>query len=109
MSEQTSYVLAINGGSSSLKFGLFQDRTGWMELEGHIEKIGANNGHFTVRDVNGQILEDLKMDYPDAAAALQGMTGWLKDRAGIYPVTSIGHRLVQGGPDHQLRGFAGLS
>jgi len=101
MNEGKLYVLSVNGGSSSLKFGLYLEPTGWMVLKGQINKIGGSGGHFIISDADGQVLLDRKGDYPDAAAAMRDLIEWLKDGGDRYPLAAIGHRLVQGGPDHR--------
>ena len=101
MSEIKSYVLSVNGGSSSLKFGLYQESTGWMMVKGQIDKIGGAGGHFSISYADGQILEDRTGSYPEMGAAMQEVIRWLKDRGDRYPLAAIGHRLVQGGPDHR--------
>ncbi|HTI08074.1 MAG TPA: acetate/propionate family kinase [Puia sp.] len=101
MNEQKRYILALNGGSSSLKFGLYEDNTCWMEAEGQVDKIGSANGHFKVRDAKGEILKDHEGSYPDTKEALRELIGWLKNQMDRYPLAAIGHRLVQGGPDHR--------
>ncbi len=74
-------VLALNCGSSSLKFGLYRSRDGGPELlrEGEAEEIGGRNS-----------------STPDHAAAL-GQALAIVDES--ENVVAVGHRIVHGGPD----------
>src|SRR6187402_770322 len=102
MKPEKLYVLAVNGGSSSLKFGVYEDSTCWMVLKGLINKIGGAEGRLSISDADGLVVEDRAGVYPDVAAAMGDLIQWLKDRADLYPISAIGHRLVQGGPDHRV-------
>ncbi|MES1160049.1 MAG: acetate/propionate family kinase [Bacteroidota bacterium] len=101
VNEQKRYILALNGGSSSLKFGLFEDNTGRMEAEGQVDRIGSAKGHFKVRGANGEKWEDHDGEYRDSQEALRELIRWLRNHKDPYPLAAIGHRLVQGGPDHR--------
>ena len=70
-------VLALNCGSSSLKYALFHDEH--LLLRGDVE-VGAG----AVADHAGAV-----------HAALEEL-----DRRGAPPPAAVGHRLVHGGPDH---------
>lgn len=98
---EKSYLLAINGGSSSLKFGLYASEDLSEELTGHIQKIGSAEGQFDIHGSDGQLLLSIQRTYPDNEAATRELINWLKDQSGRYPIALIGHRLVQGGEWHK--------
>ena len=97
-----STVLALNSGSSSLKFGLY--RVGSSALEGlacgAVELSDSGEGHFRADDSQGAPLVRETAAIADQRAAIVRIGRLLTERALPAP-TAIGHRLVHGGP--QLR------
>jgi acetate kinase len=92
-------VLALNSGSSSLKFGLYRVGASRTEplLTGVADSIGEASGKFHVRDSHGSTLA-----YDSAAVASQRdaiiRIGKLLDGANMPAPEAIGHRIVHGGP-----------
>jgi acetate kinase len=94
-------ILTINGGSSSIKFALFEaDNTLRRMLEGGIERIGLPKATFHVKGF-GQ-MEDFSrlIAAPDHTAAADAMTDWIEQRIGCDALTAVGHRVVHGGPKY---------
>ncbi|MEP6917890.1 MAG: acetate/propionate family kinase [Acidobacteriota bacterium] len=92
-------ILILNGGSSSIKFALFQDdQTLHRILEGRIDRIGRSEATFAV---TGSASSDnfsravAASDYPAAVGVLMD---WLVERIGHGALTAVGHRVVHGGP-----------
>lgn len=100
------HILAINCGTSSLKFALFRFAPNpEMECEGYIDKIGSLSSYFIVRDQKGVILNDEQIDHPDIEASAILLIKWLKANSVKYVLKAIGHRIIQGGllyKEHQL-------
>lgn len=105
-------ILAVNGGSSSLKFALFafnpdDERQGSEQVmaEGAIEEIGQHESHLWVKTPS-EILEDFHVSCPDWDKAVDWMLKVLT-RPGLPLPLAIGHRFVSGGPHalhHQMIG-----
>lgn len=96
------HVLALNSGSSSLKFGLYRADAAGVEVlvHGGSESSGAGNGTFRARDAQGRVLasEPMSMASPnDAILRIAGLLG----EPGMPAPDVVGHRIVHGGP--QLR------
>jgi acetate kinase len=94
-------ILTINGGSSSIKFALFEaGDTLRRILEGGIERIGLPKATFHVKGF-GQ-MEDFSrlIAAPDHTAAADAMTDWIEQRIGCDALTAVGHRVVHGGPKY---------
>jgi acetate kinase len=93
-----SKVIAINAGSSSLKFQLFEMPSEEVITKGLIERIGLNDSIFTI-SVNGEKVEEIT-DIPDHAVAVKMLLDKLTE-AGIIKslqeINGIGHRVVHGG------------
>ncbi|MGK9043471.1 acetate kinase [Mammaliicoccus vitulinus] len=99
-------IIAINAGSSSLKFQLFEMPEEKVITKGLIERIGLKNSVFSIT-VNGEkITETLDIENHDVAVNI--MLDALKEHNIINDINDIqgsGHRVVHGGelfPDSAL-------
>jgi len=91
-------LLTINGGSSSLKFGVFRAAESPARLlGGRFERIGLPGSSLTVSDPLRAAAERHAVDAPDHAACVPVLLGLLKER-GLDAIRAIGHRVVHGGP-----------
>ena len=92
-------ILAVNSGSSSLKFAVFHtaSRAVTLECGGTLDRIGLESGHFQVHDSGGQTLHDERLSVPDHPAALSHVLAWLENRPGGARLDAAGHRVVHGG------------
>lgn len=91
-------ILAINGGSSTLKFALF--RTGASparELSGSIDRIGAPNGTITWVSEDIGTAEHRTITASNHVACLEPLSACLKGHLARNPLVAIGHRVVHGG------------
>lgn len=91
-------ILAINVGSSSLKFGLFttgDDLVGL--LSGRIERIGLADPFWSVTPISGAT-ESRRILAPDHAAAAGELMTWIETTIGVKAIAAVGHRIVHGGP-----------
>jgi len=91
-------ILAINAGSSSIKFTLFQgDEPVRRLFQGAIEQIGQPGA--TLRTKSGDTAN--ASSQPIAAAnhaqAAEALIDWIEGRCGGDGPTAIGHRVVHGG------------
>jgi acetate kinase len=91
-------TLALNCGSSSLKFGVYRAGAKDPELvcEGEAEEIGRPNASMWFR--YGDAKKEEPIDCPDHGAALAHALVFL-DRHGIRRFWKAGHRVVHGGPE----------
>jgi acetate kinase len=95
-----SVVLALNSGSSSLKFGLYRLTGSGTEelLSGAAEAIGEANGKFHAKDSQGRPLTCDTASVPDQQEAIIRV-GKLLDGSRVSAPAAIGHRIVHGGPN----------
>ena len=94
----SSLVLAINAGSSSLKFQLIRMPEETLVTKGLIERIGIKDSIFTI-EVNGEKIKDVK-DIKDHEEAINIMLDSFKQHGiidDINDIAGIGHRVVHGG------------
>jgi acetate kinase len=102
MTAQTNgYILTLNGGSSSLKFSLYRSASLQLEWTGFIDFTGAEKAHFQIRDNAGKVLDNRNVNLSGFAEAVSYLLDWLTAKQTNYPLLAIGHRLVQGGPEHR--------
>jgi acetate kinase len=91
-------IIAINAGSSSLKFQLFDMPEETVITKGLIERIGLDNAIFNI-SVNGEKKEEIT-DIPDHEVAvkmlLEKLTGFGIINS-LDEIQGIGHRVVHGG------------
>ena len=92
-------VLALNSGSSSLKFGLYRVHASRVELlvGGQAEGIGAAGSVFHASDAQARILLRETAPLASQEAAVARIGKFLAD-AKIPAPRAIGHRIVHGGP-----------
>jgi acetate kinase len=91
-------ILAINGGSSSIKFALFQVNDPVQRiLDGMIDRIGLPEATFTVKGSNDGDSFSKQVSAPDHATAVGKLVEWLEGRIGRGGLKAVGHRVVHGG------------
>jgi acetate kinase len=94
-------VLTINGGSSSIKFALFESGEIFRRiLAGRIEGIGLPHGNFTVKGSNDADNFSRPIATPDHAAAVNVLMDWIQERIQRGELAAVGHRVVHGGPKY---------
>jgi len=90
-------ILTINGGSSSIKFALYEiDGSLTQLLSGEIENIGTGNTKFSIDDINTDQKSSISIDADDYDNAAVFLIGWLEKQEYFVPVSAIGHRIVHG-------------
>jgi len=96
-----NYTLCINCGSSSLKFSLYKAAKCTLELSGQVDRIGQENASLKINDHTGRLLHSITAHFPGFKASATELIDWLKTNGSRYAIQSIGHRVVQGGPEHR--------
>ena len=90
-------ILTINGGSSSIKFALFQiDEPPMRLLHGTIDRIGLKNSTLTFNDENKNRKDTLKIEASDHRSAIGFLIDWLDQQNSFSLVKAVGHRVVHG-------------
>jgi len=97
----TREILCLNGGSSSLKFSLYQmsDEAEARLASGAVERLGFPDGRFWLRGLESDVLTEARGEFRDHRDAVRQAFDAL-DKHGFTTPAAIGHRLVHGGPDH---------
>ena len=92
-------VLALNSGSSSLKFGLYRVASSHtrMLLSGKAESIGESEGTFRAWNSRHDAVVSETTAIPDRQEAIARIAGLLVE-SGLPAPAAVGHRIVHGGP-----------
>ena len=94
-------MLTLNGGSSSIKFALYQmGEPPKRGLHGKVDRIGSSGTTFVFSDPAGKQLGDQSLGQFDRRSAAMFLLDWLEKRVGLASIAAIGHRVVNGGPNY---------
>ena len=91
-------ILALNGGSSSIKFAVFNSSIAGLEqkLYGNIDRIGLSVTTLTYNDLAANQQETLSLSATDYLSAVNFLFDWLEQRQVFGTLGVIGHRVVHG-------------
>ncbi|MBU1822434.1 MAG: acetate/propionate family kinase [Bacteroidetes bacterium] len=97
MASNNEVILAVNGGSSSIKFALFLGLDSMVRiLSGQIKRIGLSGTTFTVTTQANSAREERAVEAADFRAATQFLAGWLDEHGYSDRISCVGHRVVHG-------------
>jgi acetate kinase len=101
MTAASPRILTINGGSSSIKFALFEAGDSLRRmLDGGIERIGLTGATLRVKGRNQADDFSRVVTAPDHTVAVGVLMDWIEERGGRDSLTAVGHRVVHGGPKY---------
>jgi acetate kinase len=90
-------ILTINGGSSSIKFALYQtDELLKRWLYGKVDRIGLAGTNLTFNDLTQNRQGSRAIKASDHRSAVNVLIDWLEERIGFASVKAVGHRVVHG-------------
>lgn len=94
-------ILAVNGGSSSIKFALFEAGEGVTRIVGGaIERIGLPGAVLRVKGLKQADHFSMRVTAADYTAAVGAFMDWLEKTSHGAALTAVGHRVVHGGPKY---------
>jgi len=98
----TANILTINGGSSSVKFALFEaSRSLRRKLEGRIERIGLPGATLVIKNPGQADSSTRPVSAANHKAAVSVLMEHLEETIGhSHVLTAVGHRVVHGGPKY---------
>ena len=97
---ENRFALTLNGGSSSLKFAIFELDGKTRRLGGKLDRLGRPDATF---EVEGTDLPH-RTEGVSAAShveALDILFDWIDRELGSQAIAAIGHRIVHGGPRYR--------
>jgi acetate kinase len=90
-------ILTINGGSSSIKFAVYQGGAPLKRgLYGKVDRIGLSGTNLTFGDTATNQQDGRKLAAPDHKSAASFLIDWLEEQKGFESVQAVGHRVVHG-------------
>ncbi len=95
------YILTLNGGSSSIKFAVFEigdDLT--RVLAGQIERIGLPDAQLKITEAATGRTEHQPIAAPNHAACIEPLTILLQQKVSFNNIVGVGHRVVHGARRH---------
>lgn len=106
VNEKKQLVLAINGGSSSIKFAAYSAiPSEELLFGGQVERIGTPGARLTIAGDTSNDSEAQPVVGATFDDTIHTLLSYLRQRLGTSVITGIGHRVVQGGMhllDHQF-------
>jgi acetate kinase len=101
MKPTNQHILTINGGSSSIKFALFEAGDSLQRiLAGEVARIGLPEASLQVKGMAPQDNFSRLVTAPDHTVAVGVLMDWIEQRIGRDALTAVGHRVVHGGPKY---------
>ena len=99
MEAANQHILTINGGSSSIKFALFDSGTSPKRiLAGGIERIGLPDATWHAKGLDDADTFSRPVTAPNHKAAVAILMDWIEKRRGS--LAAVGHSVVHGGPKY---------
>jgi len=90
-------VLTINGGSSSIRFAVYEaGKTPRKRLDGKIDRIGLSGTSLIVNDAAGKPPVPRRLAAADHSVAVDFLLDWLESQPVFGSVKAVGHRVVHG-------------
>ncbi len=97
MKPANPHILTINGGSSSIKFALYEIGEPLKRgLDGKIDRIGLSGTSLTFNDPTRNHPESRSLAVIDHKSAASFLIDWLEAQPDFASVKAIGHRVVHG-------------
>jgi acetate kinase len=101
MKQASRRILTVNGGSSSIKFALFEAGDSLRRiLQGGIDRIGLPDATFSVKSLTQADTFSRPITAPDHTAAVDALMDWIGERSRSDGLFAVGHRVVHGGPQY---------
>ena len=98
MKQEKPYVLAMNGGSSSIKFTLYRmGDSPKRRLHGKVDRIGLRGTTLTFDDLERNQHDSRILGDFDHRSAANFLIDWLDKQIGLTSIEAVGHRVVNGG------------
>ena len=96
MNEKPS-ILTINGGSSSIKFALYEAVKPLKRgLNGTVDRIGLSGTNLTFQNADEKPSASCKLTAADHRSAANALIDWLEKQIDFKSVKGVGHRVVHG-------------
>src|SRR6266567_4692005 len=90
-------LLTINGGSSSIRFALYQEAESLQrQLSGKVDRIGLSGTNLTFKDSTGKPQDSIVIAASDHCSAIAFLLDWFEAQQVFVSLKAVGHRVVHG-------------
>jgi acetate kinase len=97
MKSASPCILTINGGSSSIRFAVYEAGNAPRRLlDGKIDRIGLSGTNLIVNDSTGKSQASRRVAVADHRTAVEFLLDWLEAQPIFAAVKAVGHRVVHG-------------
>ena len=97
MKTANAHILTINGGSSSIKFALYEAVKPLKRgLHGTVDRIGLSGTNLTFTAPTKTMPQRLELAAADHKSAANSLIDWLEKQIDFKSVKGVGHRVVHG-------------
>jgi hypothetical protein len=91
-SRESCSVLAIKGGSSSIRFSRFDESEPLRRLlDGKVDRVGLSGANFTIKDSTGLSQDSRTIDPADHHSAVAFLLDWLETQQMCPSIKAVGH------------------
>jgi acetate kinase len=96
-SRETRSLLTINGGSSSIRFALYEEGEPLrLLLNGKVDRVGLSGTNLSFKDSTGLSQDSRIIDPAHHPSAVAFLLDWLETQQVFASVKAVGHRVVHG-------------
>jgi acetate kinase len=96
-SRETRALLTINGGSSSIRFALYEEGEPLrLLLNGKVDRVGLSGTNLSFEDSTGLSQDSPIIDPARHPSAVAFLLDWLETQQVFASVKAVGHRMVHG-------------
>ncbi|MDA3921973.1 MAG: acetate/propionate family kinase [Salinisphaera sp.] len=97
MSSSNARILTVNGGSSSIRFALYDtDADMQPGLHGKIDRIGLDGTQLTYADPAGETFGHVDIPVTNHKSSASFLIDWLDNQNALESLQAVGHRIVHG-------------
>jgi acetate kinase len=89
-------VLTVNGGSSSIRFAVYEVGKSVPSHVGRIERVGLRGTNLTVADPSSRAPVPIRFAASSHRTAVEFLLGWLERQPFFAAIEAVGHRVVHG-------------
>ncbi len=97
MKSNKNNLLTINGGSSSIKFALYEmEESLKLLFYGEIENIGTKNAVLNFGDASASKKNTININTVDYDESVNHLIDWIELQDGFISIKAVGHRIAHG-------------
>ena len=97
MKQAQPSILTINGGSSSIRFALYEQGEPLRRLlDGKVDRVGLAGTNLTFKNSSGKPQAGRAINIGSHPSAVVSLLDWLEAQQGFASVKAVGHRVVHG-------------